>query len=279
MQGDAINDVGSLSFTGPNNTSVDGFWVQSGAAISKGDGSKTSVAEFYSNDTDDSVIIRNVAPGVDDADAVNMAQLSEKISIPIGEVKVGQTIVVTAVDAEGKPTQWAAADFPEGGGETLTAEETRLAAGTYPTGTPGNTRLSTGLTVGDLKRWKLFVFRWACSSNTSLNNTYLTIGNTGKHIFQFNNAGLEVFAEWVDTARTVLGFYSGTAPSGGNAWGKISTTIPVLGAQIIDPNSGDSISSRAMQVMGAELDDVEIMIYSLNESKADYIWDIWGVIK
>lgn len=116
MQGDAINNVGSLSFTGPNNTSVDGFWIQSGTAASKEDGSKTSVAEFYSSDTDEGVVIRNVAPGVEDSDAVNLAQLSKKISSPIGEVKVGQTIVVKTVDETGKPTEWESVDFPSGGG-------------------------------------------------------------------------------------------------------------------------------------------------------------------
>jgi hypothetical protein len=89
MQGDAINNVGSLSFTGPNNTSLDGFWIQSGTAVSKEDGSKTSVAEFYSSDTDEGVVIRNVAPGVEDSDAVNLAQLNSIIDTKLGVIENG----------------------------------------------------------------------------------------------------------------------------------------------------------------------------------------------
>jgi hypothetical protein len=89
MQGDSINNVGSLSFTGPNNTSVDGFWIQSGTAVSKEDGSKTSVAEFYSSDTDEGVVIRNVAPGVEDSDAVNLAQLNSIIDTKLGVIENG----------------------------------------------------------------------------------------------------------------------------------------------------------------------------------------------
>lgn len=84
MHGDSINNVGSLSFIGPSNTSVDGFWIQSGAAVSNEDGSKMAVAEFYSSDTDDNVVIRNVAPGVEDRDAVNLAQLNSIIDTKLG---------------------------------------------------------------------------------------------------------------------------------------------------------------------------------------------------
>lgn len=89
MQGDSINNVGSISFIGPNNTSVDGFWIQSGAAVSKEDGSKTSVVEFYSSDTDEGVVIRNVANGVEERDAVNLAQLNSIIDAKLGVIENG----------------------------------------------------------------------------------------------------------------------------------------------------------------------------------------------
>ena len=119
MQGDSISNVGSLSFTGPNNTSVDGFWIQSGTAVSNEDGNKTSVAEFYSSDTDEGVVIRNVATGVEDSDAVNLAQLNSVVSGKLdapATAEVGQTIVVKAVDENGKPIVWEAVDFSSGGG-------------------------------------------------------------------------------------------------------------------------------------------------------------------
>ncbi|MBR5199247.1 MAG: hypothetical protein IKW20_05400 [Bacteroidales bacterium] len=42
--------------------------------------------------------------------------------IPIDTAEVGQTIVVKAVDENGKPTEWEAADLPSGGGEDFTRQ-------------------------------------------------------------------------------------------------------------------------------------------------------------
>lgn len=42
--------------------------------------------------------------------------------IDISTARVGQTIVVKAVDENGKPTEWESADFPESGANIITAE-------------------------------------------------------------------------------------------------------------------------------------------------------------
>lgn len=115
MKDNSINGVGSLSFNGPDANAGDGFWIQTSHAISKEDGSKTSVVQLFSNDTDDPVIIRNVAPAEDNNDVVNLDQLNSAVSGKLdapATAKVGQTIVAKEVDETGKPTVWEAADFP-----------------------------------------------------------------------------------------------------------------------------------------------------------------------
>lgn len=119
MKGDSINGVGSLSFNGPDSNVGDGFWIQANYAISKEDGSKTSVVQLFSNDTDDPVVIRNVSPAQNDNDVVNLAQLNSAVSGKLdapATAKVGQAFVVKAVDENGKPTECEAADLPANGG-------------------------------------------------------------------------------------------------------------------------------------------------------------------
>lgn len=68
-----------------------------------------------------------------DAKAVG-DKIAEKIPVP-ATASVGQTIKVSAVDENGKPTAWEAADFPEGGGGSSGSEWTKLGdvtvSGTY----------------------------------------------------------------------------------------------------------------------------------------------------
>ena len=80
-----------------------------------------AVAEFDGVVGDELVRLRRIAPGKEDFDAVTLGQLNEKLAevggsgIPIDTAEVGQTIVVKAVDENGKPTEWEAADLPSGG--------------------------------------------------------------------------------------------------------------------------------------------------------------------
>lgn len=75
------------------------------------------------------------------------------ISLGLTAATVGQTIKVKAVDADGKPTEWEAVNFPAG--DSITAPLDVLASGTIPAGLAAWTHIGdTGLTWGDLRKYK-----------------------------------------------------------------------------------------------------------------------------
>ena len=75
------------------------------------------------------------------------------ISLGLTSATVGQTIKVKAVDADGKPTEWEAVNFPAG--DSITAPLDVLASGTIPAGLAAWTHIGdTGLTWGDLRKYK-----------------------------------------------------------------------------------------------------------------------------
>jgi hypothetical protein len=84
-------------------------------AIDNADGTKTPVINHYSNEADYAVILRNVAPGVEDRDAANVGQLKTRLVAPL-TASVGQYIKITAVDDGGKVAAVEAVDAPGGSG-------------------------------------------------------------------------------------------------------------------------------------------------------------------
>lgn len=151
MAGSVIDYVGALSFNPVDDGYSHAFRIQSANDIKNDDGSHTAVAEFYSSESDGPVVLRNIAGGKQDNEAVNLSQLKARLPAPltasVGQyiqitaidenglvtaveavdepsgdslaivspetAQVGQTIVVKSVDENGKPTAWEAADFPK----------------------------------------------------------------------------------------------------------------------------------------------------------------------
>jgi hypothetical protein len=115
MHGSELDNVGVLSLTGPAGDATDGACMTIDDAIDNADGSKTSVINHYNNETDGPVILRNIAPGVEDRDAANVGQLKTRLVAPL-TASVGQYIKITAVDDGGKVAAVEAVDAPGGSG-------------------------------------------------------------------------------------------------------------------------------------------------------------------
>jgi hypothetical protein len=79
------------------------------------DGTQSPAIGLYSNADDSPVILRNIAPGVEGRDAVNLYQLKTRLVAPL-TASVGQYIKITAVDDDGKITAVEAVDAPVGSG-------------------------------------------------------------------------------------------------------------------------------------------------------------------
>ena len=115
MKGCEIDNVGTLSFAGPDGTAANGAWLAIEDVVESDDGVVSPVIKHYSNDQDAPVIYRNIAPGVEDRDAANVGQLKTRLIAPI-KAAVGQYIRITAVDENGAVTAVEAVDAPSGGG-------------------------------------------------------------------------------------------------------------------------------------------------------------------
>jgi hypothetical protein len=135
MKGHMIDNIGTLSLAGPNGDATDGAWMAIDDVIDNEDGTRNPVINHYSNESDSPVILRNIAPGVEDRDAANVGQLRTKLPQPANGVKVGDYLQVAEVSEDGKKVlKLIAVDAPSGGsgsndvfikteeGETLPSE-------------------------------------------------------------------------------------------------------------------------------------------------------------
>jgi hypothetical protein len=86
------------------------------------DGTQSPAIGLYSNADDSPVILRNIAPGVEDRDAANVGQLCTKLPQPVDGVQVGDYLRVAAVSEDGKMvTKLVRADPPTDGEDGKTA--------------------------------------------------------------------------------------------------------------------------------------------------------------
>lgn len=115
MKGCEIDNVGTLSFAGPDGTAANGAWLAIDDVFESDDGVVSPVINHLSNDHDAPVIYRNIAPGVEDRDAATVGQLKTRLIAPI-KATVGQYIRITAVDENGAVTAVEAVDAPSGSG-------------------------------------------------------------------------------------------------------------------------------------------------------------------
>lgn len=208
------------------------------------------------------------APGKDGKDGADGA--------PGAKGDPGDDYVLTEAD-KNEIAEMAAelVEVPEGGGgggETLVAEETVLASGTVPAGTSKWINTDTGLTVGDLREWKVFGFKTTSTESFGMRlsiNRQLVVG-------QNSNKKMYAILEWMDSARTVLRAMN-SGGSENELWDNRHAYPFITSAnqEMIDIiKTGSSYRFR----MFSNPDEI-VQIYNANDVTADVTWEIRGIIK
>ena len=177
--------------------------------------------------------------------------------------KTDEMTQAVGVDAEGKLFTAAGA----GGGETLTAENTLLAGCVIPSGTAQWTNTQTGLTVGNLREYKIFGVILETSSSF-LSGMYL--GST--RIYYESGTKLRLLFEWLDSDKRAVHIANGVNGSGYGTHPFVSTSA--IQAQ------GLTMGGAGLQIIqSGDHDDAAVTVYNHEALTADATVKIYGVIK
>lgn len=202
---------------------------------------------------------------------------------------VGQIAKITAVDASGVPTAWAAADMPSGGSGRVfgTYDYTALASGTIPAGTVtalglGTSYFDTGVTVGDLRGYRVWACYYRCDAGAQYYGFALASDITHRRLIYSMANAQQIVAIWADDDGQAV------IPIGGIS--NVYCTDPLdaanIGGLVVRPmisNGGGTVIASFGAFSGAaDSDHIYAGIFHLNsqESNAkDMRWAITGVVK
>lgn len=155
-----------------------------------------------------------------------------------------------------------------GSGETIIAEETVLASGTIATGTAANSFSTTGVTIGDLRKWKYFTVEIKSKGQS----TYWAPADALRHnLSRIQHNNIKFQFEWIDSARTVLRvFYaSGT----GYEYGQNDIKGSII-------NSAVPVAHKQGEYSRVDVaDDVILGIINYDALTVDALWRVKGVLK
>lgn len=187
-------------------------------------------------------------------------------------------------DAEGNLVE---KDAPEGGGgsggagenlgDTLT--EVQIATGTIAAGTAAG-KIDTGITVGDLRQYKMFAFRIRSTGNSpslSGNTGFGTRGTNWNEDIYFGACACALFViKWIDNQKTQGKVEMAYAHSYGANAGSIGESL--LGIKY-SPNTPSTLSSHNTCFCSFEngADDALIYITLSNEAPGDFVWEVRGM--
>ncbi len=180
-----------------------------------------------------------------------------------------------AVSAEYDGSEPVTVEIPVGGGETATVQETELAAGVIAAGSTDETATSTGVTIGDLRKWKVFCIRIEKSADESV---YIRMSINGLGIFYTTKKALYFLFTWLDNARTVpyaFAIQQDSLPD----WITRPITY-VHGAMYVA--CGNNVVHRNLTVYNyddATNVDISFNLNGKEATTADTTWKITGVIK
>lgn len=191
---------------------------------------------------------------------------SDDKSLGIASATVGQIARITAVDDNGAPTVWEAVDLPSGStADIMTVSETILASGTIAGGSAAVTMTDTGLTVDELRKWKIFVF-----GVTGAKDYYgLVIGDVSyiNRLCWEQSTTMQVHFEWLDTAQTTLRLYV----CHGGGYSNLATNVGFL------VGGADNMYVKNFYGKVAENGKVSVLHYS--ELESDTKWTIKGILR
>lgn len=195
----------------------------------------------------------------------------------------GQIIKISAVDKNGVPTAWESVGFLSS--ELLVADGTKIASGVIPNGTKAYTNNETGVTLGDLKKWKKF--RIVSNLGT---NSYFDVGCYASSRNQFISFYDPIHGsmpttsvcdfEWMDTDRTILDIHHTTYALYNSVPDTIITTVDVGGSGFDNYLASNIYEIQSnMLIFRAGYDSLKIMYKVLHDQLADGTWCIYGILK
>ena len=159
-------------------------------------------------------------------------------------------------------------------GETLVAEETVLASGSVASGSVASgtaqfNRTETGLTLNDLRKWKIWCFRYV-GADADNGISFYKSGTFDASLI-CNNKIANVVLCWLDTARTVLFVLDSAVGSG-----LLNLNNNVLRSGY---NLGVNRQTLPAAINRIEVEECDIYFTSKKSLTGDVRWDIRGLVK
>lgn len=207
-----------------------------------------------------------------EADKQEIAEAAaELVDVPTSLPTPNKLTFTGAVSAEFDGSEAVTVEIPEGGsgGGMGTVNETTLASGTLATGTAANTYTDTGLTVGDLRQWKMFGLAIIAGQES----TYWSIHfpNYTHKAFRAQRVKFRVLLEWADDSKTALRVYLNSKVTG-------YENADIVKA-IADVSDNFDMYFCGQLALVDVADSVAVTLLHDKELTADVTWTIEGVIK
>lgn len=211
------------------------------------------------------------------------------LSLGISGAAIGQIAKITAVDTDGKPTAWEPVDMPSGGGGHVfgTYDYSVLASGTIPANTVteiglGKSYFDTGVTVGDLRKYRIWGCYYRCDDGKQYYGFAISSGITDRKILYNTNNAMQVIAVWADDAGQAV-IPLGTS---GNVYCTDPLDAEAIGGLIRQPlisnGGGCGIKAFGAFLGAADSDRVYVGIFHMNgksTNEKDMRWAITGVVR
>ena len=172
-----------------------------------------------------------------------------------------------AVTAEYDGSAPVSVEIPAGGGETLTVEDTLLAECVIPSGTAQGTKTQTGLTVGNLREYKIFGVTLNTSSSFT-SGMYLGLSK----IYYNPGTKLRFLFEWLDSDKKAVYLTNGVSNNG-------YTNYSFVGTNAIEDQALTMGGAGFLIIRSGDHDDAPVTMYNYQALTADATVKIYGVIK
>lgn len=201
---------------------------------------------------------------------------------------VGQTVKISAVDENGVPTAWVPVDMAGGGGRVFgTYDYTVLASGVIPAGTVtteglGTSYFDTGVTVGDLRGYRVWACYYRCDAGKQYYGFALASNVLNRRLMYSTSNAQQIVAIWADDdGQTVI-----PIGASGNIYCTDLLEVANIGGLQRDPmishGGGVAITSFGAFSGAADSDHIYAGVFHTNSQETnakDMRWAITGVVK
>ena len=203
---------------------------------------------------------------------------------------VGQTVKIAAVDDNGVPTAWVPVDMASGGRRVFgTYNYTVLASGVIPAGTVtteglGTSYFDTGVTVGDLRGYRVWACYYRCDAGDQYYGFALASNVLKRRLIYSTNNAEQIVAIWADDdGQTVI-----PIGASGNTQCTDPSDAAYIGGLVVRPmisgygGAGVAVTSFGTFSGAADSDHIYVGVFHTNTKETnakDMRWAITGVVK